>query len=141
MTDTISTKKLQHHVFYVKDLDESLEFYTDLFNVQFSARNHPDSSAAMRMMQQTMYFVSFGYYHHDLCFVENRNFTVDNDEMLHMTLMLQDGHSISDLRQKLNQRNITPKEGRMLASSRPIEGKEAICFPDPSGHWLEVIGK
>ncbi len=140
MSSPIEIKKLQHHVFYVRELEESLAFYKDLFNVQFSARNHPDSSAAMRMAKQIMYFVSFGYYHHDLCFVENKNLTYDNDEMLHMTLQLREEHSINQLKEKLKERNIVPKEGRLIASARPIPGKQAICFPDPSGHWLEVIG-
>jgi len=124
MFDTIATKKLQHHVFYVHDLEQSLAFYTDLFEVQFSARNHPDSSAAMRMAQQKMYFVSFGHYHHDLCFVENKQLTCDNDEMLHMTLTLREEHTMAELRQKLSEKNITPREGRMLASARRIEGKQ-----------------
>ena len=46
---TIAAAKLQHHVIYVSDLKRSKDFYTKLFDLQFSALNHPDSSAAMRL--------------------------------------------------------------------------------------------
>ena len=45
----IAAAKLQHHVIYVSDLQRSTDFYTKLFDLQFSALNHPDSSAAMRL--------------------------------------------------------------------------------------------
>ncbi|HEY3621436.1 MAG TPA: VOC family protein, partial [Roseiarcus sp.] len=57
--------KLQHHVIYVDDLERSAAFYTKLFDLQFSALNHPDSSAAMRLARQQMRFFSFGFHHHD----------------------------------------------------------------------------
>ena len=44
------------------------KWYQKIFKLQFSAKNHPDSSAAMRLSEQIMYFYSFGYYHHDLAF-------------------------------------------------------------------------
>ena len=47
----IAAAKLQHHVIYVSDLQRSKDFYTKLFDLQFSALNHPDSSAAMRLAQ------------------------------------------------------------------------------------------
>ena len=56
----MKTSKFQHHVFYVNDLQRSKDFYMQLFDLQFSALNHPDSSAAMRMSQQEMHFFSFG---------------------------------------------------------------------------------
>jgi catechol 2,3-dioxygenase-like lactoylglutathione lyase family enzyme len=140
MSNPVVVDKLQHHVFYVKDLETSRAFYTDLFNVQFSARNHQDSSAAMRMQNQAMYFFSFGHYHHDICLVLAPDTPFDNDEMLHMTFVLRGGETINELKTKLKKRNIAWKEGRMIASARAPQGKQAICFPDPNGHWVEVIG-
>ncbi|WP_139891604.1 hypothetical protein [Bacillus sp. D386] len=64
--------KVQHAVFYVKDLNESQAFYEAIFDIQYSAINHPDSSAAMKMVGHTMKFFSFGYYHHDICFVQKK---------------------------------------------------------------------
>jgi catechol 2,3-dioxygenase-like lactoylglutathione lyase family enzyme len=140
MANPVVVDKLQHHVFYVKDLDVSREFYVDLFNIQFSARNHQDSSAAMRMANQAMYFFSFGHYHHDICMVIAPNVPFDNDEMLHMTFILRGGETLDAMRQKLQKRGISWKEGKLIASARPPQGKQAICFPDPNGHWIEVIG-
>jgi catechol 2,3-dioxygenase-like lactoylglutathione lyase family enzyme len=140
MEKSIVVKKLQHHVFYVKDLEACREFYTGLFNVQFSARNHQDSSAAMRMANQAMYFFSFGYYHHDICFVVAPKVPFDNDEMLHMTFVLRENETLAELKNKLQKRNIIWKEGRLIASAKLPSGKNAIAFPDPNGHWIEVIG-
>ena len=52
LKERIVASKLQHHVIYVDDLDRSTAFYTKLFDLQFSAHNHPDSSAAMRLSRQ-----------------------------------------------------------------------------------------
>ena len=61
-----------------------------LFDLQFSALNHPDSSAAMRLSNQEMHFFSFGFYHHDLCLVKHHKLKMDNNSMLHFTLVARD---------------------------------------------------
>ena len=58
-------------------------FYKNLFNLQFSARNHPDSSAAMRLANMEMRFFSFGRYHHDICLVKHGQLKMDNGSMMH----------------------------------------------------------
>jgi len=136
----IKADKLQHHVFYVKDLEKSKAFYTELFDVQFSARNHQDSSAAMRMSDQAMYFFSFGHYHHDICLVQNHHINVDHGEMMHMSFQLRDKAELQTVKAKLLRRNQPWRDGRMIASARLPEGTEAICFQDPNGHWIELIG-
>jgi catechol 2,3-dioxygenase-like lactoylglutathione lyase family enzyme len=140
MQNPVVVNKLQHHVFYVKNLEESRKFYVDLFDVQFSARNHQDSSAAMRMQNQAMYFFSFGHYHHDICLVEAPNINFDNDEMLHMTFVLRENQTIDELKARLKSKQIVWKEGRLIASAKAPTGKQAINFPDPNGHWVEVLG-
>ncbi len=72
----IAAAKLQHHVIYVSDLRRSKDFYTKLFDLQFSALNHPDSSAAMRLAQMEMHFFSFGFYHHDICLVKHHKLKI-----------------------------------------------------------------
>ena len=84
----VVAEKLQHHVIYVSDLERSLTFYTDLFNLQVSARNHPDSSAAMRLANMEMRFFSFGRYHHDICFVKHGKLKMDNGSMMHFSLVV-----------------------------------------------------
>jgi predicted enzyme related to lactoylglutathione lyase len=79
----IAAAKLQHHVIYVSDLKKSKDFYMKLFDLQFSALNHPDSSAAMRLSHQEMHFFSFGFYHHDICLVKHHKLKMDNSSMLH----------------------------------------------------------
>ena len=75
--------KLQHHVIYVDDLDRSEAFYTKRFDLQYSAHNHPDSSAVMRLSRQQMRFFSFGFHHHDICFVKHLKYKMDNGSMMH----------------------------------------------------------
>ena len=81
----IAAAKLQHHVIYVSDLQRSTDFYTKLFDLQFSALNHPDSSAAMRLAHMEMHFFSFGFYHHDICLVKHHKLKMDNGSMLHFS--------------------------------------------------------
>ena len=61
-----------------------------LFDLQFSALNHPDSSAAMRLSHQEMHFFSFGFYHHDICLVKHHKLKMDNGSMMHFSLVARD---------------------------------------------------
>ena len=94
----IAAAKLQHHVIYVSDLKQSKDFYMKLFDLQFSALNHPDSSAAMRLSNQEMHFFSFGFYHHDLCLVKHHKLNMDNNSMLHFTLVARDSAAFDGIR-------------------------------------------
>ncbi|MEM6485539.1 MAG: VOC family protein, partial [Pseudomonadota bacterium] len=75
-------ENFQHHVFYVSDMETSKQFYTRLFDLQISALNHPDSSAAMRLSRQEMQFYSFGFYHHDVCLVKMWDHECDTGSVL-----------------------------------------------------------
>ena len=135
------TSKFQHHVFYVEDLARSKEFYTTLFDLQFSALNHPDSSAAMKLAKQEMHFYSFGHYHHDLCLVKQHQLQMDNDSMLHYTMVVRDGKAFDHIRQKAAMMGIPSRLGRMLRSAKMAPTWKVICVQDPDGHWIEVIYK
>lgn len=129
--------RLQHAVFYVRDLDRSRQFYQDHFDVQFSARNHQDSSAAMRVVGQSMMFFSFGEMHHDICFVQNPNVQVDNDAWLGFTVALRTGQTLADLRERLRSRRWGFTDGRVLPV--PGDARDALYFRDPDGHLIEVV--
>ncbi len=47
----IAPAKLQHHVIYVSDLKRSKDFYMKLFDLQFSALNHPDFKRGDALIQ------------------------------------------------------------------------------------------
>ncbi|MBB4230590.1 VOC family protein [Rhizobium mongolense] len=133
----IPVTNLQHHVFYVTDLERSKAFYIKLFDLQFSALNHPDSSAAMRLSQQEMHFFSFGFYHHDICLVKHHKLKMDNNSMLHFTLAVKDAEAIDDVKRRAREMGLPIREGRMLASARPASS--AFCLRDPDKHWIEII--
>lgn len=130
-------KKVQHAVFYVSDLDRSRKFYQHIFALQFSARNHQDSSAAMRLAGQNMNFFSFGIMHHDVCLVLNPSVRVDNDQWLGFTVSLRSGESLDSIRQRLNELCVTFSEGRVLPV--PDDSRAALFFRDPDGHVIEVV--
>jgi catechol 2,3-dioxygenase-like lactoylglutathione lyase family enzyme len=129
--------RLQHAVYYVRDLERSQQFYQDIFDLQFSARNHQDSSAAMRIAGQNMMFFSFGEMHHDVCFVHNPDVRVDNEAWIGFTVTLRLGQSLTDIEERLNDRGVTFTRGRIL----PVESDErnALFFQDPDGHVIEVV--
>ncbi len=136
----VAAAKLQHHVIYVDDLAKSKDFYIDLFDLQLSALNHPDSSAAMRLSKQEMHFFSFGFYHHDICLVKHHKLKMDNGSMLHFCLVARDAAGFDDIRQRAARMALPQREGRMLASAKILPGQRAFCVQDPNFHWLEIIG-
>jgi len=133
----IPVTNLQHHVFYVTELERSKAFYIKLFDLQFSALNHPDSSAAMRLSQQEMHFFSFGFHHHDICLVKHHKLKMDNKSMLHFALTVTDPRAFDAVRSRARAMCLPIREGRMLASARPVS--RAFCVQDPDKHWIEII--
>lgn len=130
--------KVQHAVFYVNDLAESQAFYEAIFDIQYSATNHPNSSAAMKLVGHTMKFFSFGFYHHDICFVQNPNVTVDEDQWSHFTLKLAEGITLDQIKERLSILNVSYKEGRVLPQLVK-DYTPVIHFNDPNGHTIEVV--
>lgn len=135
----IAAAKLQHHVIYVSDLQRSKDFYVKLFDLQFSALNHPDSSAAMRLSNQQMHFFSFGFYHHDLCLVRHHKLQMDNNSMLHFTLVARDKAAFDGIRARAAAMGIPVRDGRLIASAKTLPGQPAFCLQDPDRHWIEII--
>ena len=133
----IPVTNLQHHVFYVTDLERSKAFYIKLFDLQFSALNHPDSSAAMRLSQQEMHFFSFGFHHHDICLVKHHKLKMDNNSMLHFALTVKDAKAFDEVRSRAQDMGLSIREGRILASARPAS--RAFFLQDPDKHWIEII--
>jgi len=135
----IAAAKLQHHVIYVTDLQRSKDFYMKLFDLQFSALNHPDSSAAMRLSNQQMHFFSFGFYHHDICLVKHHKLKMDNGSMLHFTLVARDGGAFDAIRARAAAMAIPVRGGRLIASAKTAPGQRSFCLQDPDRHWIEII--
>ncbi len=135
----IAAAKLQHHVIYVSDLKRSKDFYMKLFDLQFSALNHPDSSAAMRLSNQQMHFFSFGFYHHDLCLVKHHKLKMDNNSMLHFSLVARDKAAFDGIRARATAMGIPVRDGRLIASVKTSPGQRAFCLQDPDRHWIEII--
>ena len=133
--------KLQHLVIFTKDLEQSHQWYKRLFGLQFSAKNHPDSSAAMRLIKQTMHFFSFGFYHHDLALVSREGVQPDNTSLLNYAVRLKEGVTLTDFVKRLEEANISYRSGRLLKSANLPEGYQAVCFKDPNGYWIEILGK
>ncbi len=137
--DRRAAAKLQHHVIYVEDLARSKDFYMRLFDLQFSALNHPDSSAAMRLSQQEMHFFSFGFYHHDICLVKHHKLKMDNGSMMHFSLVARDSTAFEAIRRRAAEMGVPTREGRMIASAKTTPGQRAFSVQDPNRHWIEII--
>lgn len=131
--------KLQHHVIYVDDLEGSAAFYAKLFDLQFSALNHPDSSAAMRLARQQMRFFSFGFHHHDICLVKHLKLEMDNRSMMHFALAVRGADAFDAIRRRAAEMGVEVREGRLIASARLEPGSRAFHLRDPNSHWIEII--
>ena len=115
---------------YVEDLAKSKDFYMRLFDLQFSALNHPDSSAAMRLSQQEMHFFSFGFYHHDICLVKHHKLKMDNGSMMHFSLVARDAAAFEAIRRRATEMGVAVREGRMIASAK-TSGTARVLPPGP----------
>ena len=133
--------KFQHHVFYVQDLERSKDFYMKLFDLQFSALNHPDSSAAMRLSNQEMHFFSFGFYHHDICIVKHHKLRMDNNSMLHYSMVVRDKNAFGKIQERAVSMGALYRKGRMLPSAEIKASWQAFCIRDPDNHWIEILLK
>lgn len=133
--------KFQHLVLFTKDLLESHQWYRKLFNLQFSAQNDPDGSAAMSVMTQSMHFFSFGYYHHDLALCARKGIMPDNTSMINYAMRLRDNTTLAEFITRLEKDNIPYRKGRILKSAKIPEGLQALSFKDPNGYWIEIFGK
>ena len=110
-----------------------------LFDLQFSALNHPDCSAAMRLSNQEMHFFSFGFYHHDICLVKHHKLKMDNDSMLHFTLVARDSAAFDGIRAP-RRRDGHPGSRRPPHRVREkLTRPAAFCLQDPDRHWIEII--
>lgn len=131
-------EKAQHVVFFVKDLNKSQAFYETVFDLQYSATNHPDSSAAMKIVGHTMKFFSFGHYHHDICFVQNLQVTLDEEQWSHYTLQLAQGIKLDEIKKRLKDLSVPYEEGHVLPQLEEVN-QSIIHFKDPNGHIIEVL--
>jgi len=132
--------KFQHVVLFTNDIISSSKWYQKIFKLQFSAKNHPDSSAAMRISKQIMHFYSFGHYHHDLAFAQKVGVQPDNTSLLYFTMRLKKGEHMEELKNRLGQEQINYYEGRILKSAKRIKNNSAIHFVDPINHyWIEIL--
>lgn len=138
---TIFPEKLQHLVIFTKDLIACHRWYRKLFKLQFSALNEPNGSALQTLNKQHMHFFSFGYYHHDICFVEKPEVTPDNTSILNFAVRLRDHTTVSDFIKILDKEQVPFKKGRLLASARTPDNLQAVTIKDPNGYWVEVFGQ
>ena len=126
---------------YVSDLQRSTDFYTKLFDLQFSALNHPDSSAAMRLAHMEMHFFSFGFYHHDICLVKHHKLKMDNGSMLHFSLVARDRTAfdlLSGQRAKGTRDSDARRAPDRLRQKPSLEGVHSASRT-PDRHWIEII--
>ena len=137
---TRAVSKFQHHVFYVSDLERSKAFYSRLLDLQLSALNHPDSSAAMRLARQKMQFYSFGFYHHDICLVEMLDHAPDNGSMMYFRLKTP-ADKFDAIAANAAEMGAETRQGRLLRSSKLAAGERALSVKDPDSHWFEIVSE
>ncbi|MDK4736939.1 hypothetical protein [Rhizobium sp. CNPSo 3490] len=84
-----------------------------------------------------MHFVSFGFHHHDICLVKHHKPRMDNNSMLHFSLVLRDEAAFNEVRSRALRMGLPIRKGRMLASAKPVA--RAFSVQDPDRHWIEII--
>ena len=74
----------------------------------------------MRLSNQEMHFFSFGFYHHDLCLVKHHKLKMDNNSMLHFTLVARDKAAFDGIRARAAAMGIPVRDGRLIASAKTL---------------------
>ena len=88
--------KFQHLVLYAKNLFQFPQWYHKVFDLQFSAQNDSNGSVVMSVIQQSMHFFSFGYYHHDLALCSRKGVHPDNSSIVNYAIRLRDNTTMAD---------------------------------------------
>jgi hypothetical protein len=86
-----------------------------------------------------MHFFSFGFYHHDLCLVKHHKLKMDNNSMLHFSLVTCDRDAFDVIRKRAAAMGIPVRAGRLIASANTSPGQRSFCLQDPDRHWIEII--
>ena len=84
-----------------------------------------------------MHFFSFGFYHHDICLVKHHKLKMDNNSMLHFTLMARDRDAFDAIRKSAAAMEISVRDGRLIASAMTSPGQRSYCLQDPDRHWMK----
>ena len=93
----------------------------------------------MRLSNQQMHFFSFGFYHHHLCLVKHHKLQMDNNSMLHFTLVAREKAAFDGIRARAAAMGISVRDGRLIASAKTLPDERAFCLQDLDRHWIEII--
>ena len=121
--------KIGHVVLKVKDLERSVDFYTQ--NLGFRVSDvYPEN-----MMPGRMVFMRCNKDHHGVALVGGAPSNSSNLELHHMAFEVSTIDEVLKAREHLIKNNVQIQfEGRRRAGAQV-----AVEFLDPDGHWLEIF--
>jgi catechol 2,3-dioxygenase-like lactoylglutathione lyase family enzyme len=64
---------------------------------------------------------------------------MDNNSMLHFTLVAPDRAAFEGIRARATTMGIPVRDGRLIASAKILPGQRSFCLQDPDRHWIEII--
>lgn len=118
---------LDHIAFYVKNLDTSVTFYSNLFQLDTLAQ--PFKGARVKWFK-----ISPGLQFH---IIEGAKKTIELPEFSHICFSIK---NVSDFTKTLTQNKITFSDsmGKKGIIQHRADGVNQIFFQDPDGYWIEV---
>ncbi|HIM20259.1 MAG TPA: hypothetical protein EYM28_06625 [Rhodospirillales bacterium] len=121
--------KIGHVVLKVKDLERSVDFYTQILGFRVSDV-YPEN-----MMPGRMVFMRCNRDHHGVALVGGASGNSSNTELHHMAFEVSTIDEVFKARNHLIKNNVQIQfEGRRRAGAQV-----AVEFLDPDGHWLEIF--
>ena len=121
--------KIGHVVLKVKDLERSVDFYTQILGFCVSDV-YPEN-----MMPGRMVFMRCNRDHHGVALVGGAPSNSSNLELHHMAFEVSTIDEVLKAREHLIKNNVQIQfEGRRRAGAQV-----AVEFLDPDGHWLEIF--
>jgi catechol 2,3-dioxygenase-like lactoylglutathione lyase family enzyme len=121
--------KIGHIVLGCRNLERSVEFYTQILGFKISDIYEPD------MVPGGMVFMRFGEDHHGVGLVGAMPGKAENIELHHLAFEVASLDELLQVREHLEKQNvIIDFHGRRRAG-----GQIAVEFTDPDGHQLELF--
>ena len=123
----VRPKRVGHIALYVKDVDASIKFYTEVLGFQISAKRTAGPGA----------FLTCGQFHHDLALfggLEGAEPVKTNDTTLHhFAVQVENFQALKEIYQTLKEKGVKVDQ----ATDHGVTG--SIYVADPDGNRVEIF--
>lgn len=137
-----------HVAVFVSDLARSRTFYEDVLGMRHSETHRPGDHPMLDNFNESICFLSFGEYHHDVVLVhqsdeDGNTMPVEGHTLMHLAFALDADTTTAAFADHLREQGVEPMYGPIRHESTEDGdgtwgGNVSVYFEDPDGHLLEA---